>query len=143
MLLKMTIWADAQLITTQTFLYNHTTFYNSTDAIIVIDADNSTSSNGSETRGFLLADSSSSNNNNSSNSNSGTRYEPSGLSSNQIGMAFSSSPSPRNDVSGRVSFPAGMRFKFANVLRLIEGCLAVTTSFILIIQSHDVIELFM
>jgi len=41
------------------------------------------------------------------------------------------------------SFPAGARFRFANVLRLIEGCLAVATSFILIVQSRDVIELFM
>ncbi|KAL9182594.1 hypothetical protein ACHAXT_013246 [Thalassiosira profunda] len=41
------------------------------------------------------------------------------------------------------SFRAGRRFKFANGLRLVEGCLAVAAAFILIVRAGDVIELFM
>ena len=46
-------------------------------------------------------------------------------------------------VQSNVTFAAGMKFKFANVLRLIEGILAVTASFILIVRSSDIIDMFM
>eukprot|EP00581_Thalassiosira_minuscula_P009777 CAMPEP_0183707998 /NCGR_PEP_ID=MMETSP0737-20130205/4401_1 /TAXON_ID=385413 /ORGANISM="Thalassiosira miniscula, Strain CCMP1093" /LENGTH=1166 /DNA_ID=CAMNT_0025935773 /DNA_START=69 /DNA_END=3569 /DNA_ORIENTATION=+ len=63
------------------------------------------------------------------------------LASIQQGIAHE-----RSDISSgrtaRRSFPVGFRFRFANVLRLIEGCLAVAASFILVVRSDDIIEMF-
>jgi len=38
--------------------------------------------------------------------------------------------------------PIGMSFQVANILRLLEGCLSIVTSFLLIVQSANVIDLF-
>ncbi len=38
--------------------------------------------------------------------------------------------------------PIGISFQVANILRLLEGCLSIATSFLLIVQSANVIDLF-
>ena len=56
----------------------------------------------------------------------------------------------RSDVSMRVkplevpctAYPAGFKFKLANVLRGIEGSLSVMASFILIVQSSEIVAMF-
>jgi len=62
------------------------------------------------------------------------------LSSIQHGIGHA-----RSNISGTIqtqSFKAGFKFKFANMMRLIEGVLFVASSFILIVRSDDVIEMF-
>ncbi|KAL7467285.1 hypothetical protein ACHAXS_007529, partial [Conticribra weissflogii] len=44
--------------------------------------------------------------------------------------------------SGPPTIAVGFRFKLGNALRLLEGCFAVATTFILIVQAPNVIELF-
>eukprot|EP00571_Detonula_confervacea_P012768 CAMPEP_0172300086 /NCGR_PEP_ID=MMETSP1058-20130122/2260_1 /TAXON_ID=83371 /ORGANISM="Detonula confervacea, Strain CCMP 353" /LENGTH=1224 /DNA_ID=CAMNT_0013009771 /DNA_START=28 /DNA_END=3702 /DNA_ORIENTATION=+ len=105
------------------------------DAIVVIDSVVGTNVNGSgtngddreQTRGFLhQTELSSIHGIAHSHTNISSRIQGSGGQQQQ-----------------QVSFPTGLRFKFANVLRLIEGCLAVAASFILIVQSDDIIQMFM
>ena len=56
----------------------------------------------------------------------------------------------RSDISMRVqplevpctAYPAGFKFKLANVLRGIEGSLSVMASFILIVQSSEIVAMF-
>ena len=64
------------------------------------------------------------------------------LSNIQHGIANTRTNITGTPATGQ-SFPTGFRFKFANILRLIEGCLAVAASFILIVRSDDIIEMFM
>lgn len=58
-------------------------------------------------------------------------------------IARSNVSSAQRSADGGQSFAVGAQFKFANALRLIEGCAAVTASFILIVRSDDIIEMFM
>jgi len=63
------------------------------------------------------------------------------LSSIQYGIGHA-----RSNISGTIhtsqSFEAGFKFKIANMMRLVEGILSVGSSFILIVRSDDVIEMF-
>ena len=81
------------------------------------------------------------------NSSSGVPLSPSPSSSTHYKTELSSRHEiPSSNTYGHrptgPSFHVGLRYKVANVLRLIEGCLAVAASFILIVQSTGVIELF-
>jgi len=62
------------------------------------------------------------------------------LSSIQHGIGHA-----RSNISGTIqtqSFKAGFKFKIANMMRLVEGILSVASSFILIVRSNGIIELF-
>lgn len=85
-----------------------------------------------------------------SSSNMGPQFSPMDRVGSNLGPQFSPVGAKRPDDScdadgssgSGQSFPAGFKFKFANCLRLIEGCLSTTASFILIVQADDVIEMF-
>ena len=74
-----------------------------------------------------------------------SRHNSSELLGIQRGLAHR-----RSDISMRIkplevpctAYPAGFKFKLANVLRGIEGSLSVMASFILIVQSSEIVAMF-
>ena len=74
-----------------------------------------------------------------------SRHNSSELLGIQRGLAHG-----RSDISMRLkplevpctAYPAGFKFKLANVLRGIEGSLSVMASFILIVQSSEIVAMF-
>jgi len=74
--------------------------------------------------------------------------EPGGSGGSQMDIGFDSTQAHAEELSviqggdnTQQSFPTGMRFKTAVCCRLIEGALAISASFILIVQSDEIIEM--